>query len=118
MHDSRTIVVYEGNARDITFRLRKKGQRDFFDVSTASKIQLELDSPKGVERTPIEADESHPNADWANGKVIVSVDNTNLSDVVGTHPYALTVFIGAEEITVVTGNVEVAERPGFPAPAP
>ena len=110
------FTVYEGNTRNVRFELRKKGERAFFDVSAATKIQMEIDDPAGVEIAPIEADILHPDADWANGRVIVVVSPADLTASVGTRHYALTVFLGTEEITVITGHAEVAERPGFPAP--
>jgi hypothetical protein len=116
MRQDQNILTFEGNARNIVFRLRKKGQRDFFDVSTATKIQMELDDPEGDELAPIEADSGHSDADWSQGRVVVEITPGNLTANVGTYAYALTVFIGAEIVTAAAGHVEVAERPGYPAP--
>lgn len=116
MRAEQNILVYEGNTRNVLFELRKKGQRDFFDVSTASKIQFEVDNVDGVEQAPILADIAHPDADWANGRVIIVVSPSDVTATVGTRHYALTLFLGTEEITLVVGHIEVAERPGFPAP--
>lgn len=113
------IKTFEGNTRDIHFRLKLKGTKDFWDVSGADKIQLEWQRTCGDEaaQTPVEADQGHADADWADGLVVVTIGPSDVTALVGTVNYSLSVFFagaGAEEVTALVGQIEVAERFGYP----
>lgn len=110
-----TISLHVDNVRDVTFQLRRTGRREPFDV-TGQLIRLtaqryETESEEALE--PIDADPLHADADFANGKVIITIDE-RITQEVGSYRYALTLRTGTEEITLQTGRIEVRERPGFP----
>lgn len=105
-------TTYEGNRRALPFELRQSGQKGPWDVSGATQIRLEWENPDGTNGTPIIADSGHPQADWANGVVIVVIDNTNITAAIGTYDYTLTVDIGGEIISNQPGTIEVLNRPG------
>ena len=111
-----TIIVHENNVRELEFLIRIKGTRDFLDLSFADSVQFEVEEFAGQSFTPILADPGNPEADFANGKVIVAIDTT-LTAVVSSYPFSLTAFFpGGKSTTLATGILEVAERPGNPAP--
>lgn len=110
-----TISIHKDNVRDVTFQLRRTGRREPFDVTgqllrlTAQRYETETE--EALE--PIDADPLHPDADFANGKVVITVDE-RITEEVGTYEYALTLRTATEEITLQTGYIQVRERPGFP----
>lgn len=112
------ILVYEGNVKGIPFRFRVKGTKFFWDVSASSEIRLEYEKNAGQEQAFVVCNPLHPDADFVNGKVIAPISPSDLTGEVGSYPFALTVFMGTDVITAVTGHIEVAERPGFPFPPP
>ncbi len=109
------ITLHEANVRDITFQLRRVGRREPFDVTgqlirlTSQKVETQTNDPI----QPIDADALHVDADFATGKVIITVDG-RITDVVGSYDYALTLKTATEEITLQAGRIEVKERAGFP----
>jgi hypothetical protein len=112
------ITVHEGNIKAIPIRLRVKGTKLYWDVSAALQIKLEYEKGLGGEQAAVVCDENHPLADWSQGKVIVVVSPADVTAEVGSYPFSLTVFNGSEQVTAVTGHIEVLERPGFPEPPP
>lgn len=113
------IVTYEGNTRAIVFRLRKTGTTQYWDVSSASSIFLEgAPAGKGDQEPigPVQCDKQHPDADWANGKVVAVISPDDFTEEKGTKLFSLTVVIGSETITVDDGSIEVGDRPGYVPP--
>lgn len=118
MPDDLRIITFEGNVKAIPFRLRVKGTKTYWNVAAATRIVLEWERFAGQERLQLECDRLHANADWAAGKVVAVISPADLTEKAGSYPFSLTVYLGTEEITAVTGHVEVAERPGYPYPPP
>lgn len=114
--NTHTFRTYEGNQVALAFSLRREGIRGVWDVSTASTIRLEVTNPAGADLAPISALSAHPDANWAQGLVVVVIDGANVTAAIGTYRYALTVTIAGQIITAGTGQIEVLDRPGF-APA-
>jgi len=112
------LVVYEGNVKALPFRLRVKGTKNFWNVAAATQILLEYEESAGSPKLQVPCDINHAQADWANGKVVAQVSPADVTAKVGSYPFSLTVFLGTEEITAVSGHIEVKERPGFPYPPP
>lgn len=115
MSQGTKIVTYEGNAVRHTFNLKQFGRNAPVDVSTASAINFEWELPDGTVQTPVVVDSGEPGADWDNGVVVVFVQ-APITDIVGDYPFSLTVVINGETITYETGEVNVLDRRGFPAP--
>lgn len=107
--------VYEGNARDLPFQLRRKGIKGVWDVSTATSIVLEVTDPDGVDMTPIALADGGK-ANWALGVVIAPISVSDVTARIGTYAFAVTVTIAGEIITGGDGTIEVLDRPGFTAP--
>ena len=105
-------TTYEGNRRSLAFDLRRAGRRGPWDVSGATQIRLEWTAIDGTNGTPIVAVSSHPDANWAEGRVVVVIDSTNITASIGTYPYTLTVDIAGEVISIDPGTIEVLDRPG------
>jgi hypothetical protein len=113
---SRNFRIGEGNVRFIRIRLRRYGQAQPPSVADAAWIQFEWEDENGVTRVPIQADKLHPDADWAQGIVIVVLSRTDVLQNPGNKPYAITMSLGGQEITLVEGVVEVFDRAGYPLP--
>lgn len=106
------VHLYAGNRRYLTFRLRKKGQTGFVNVSTAQQIRLEYKRVNDSSLlAPIIADRNAPGADWVNGRVLFMVDATGLTARTGTYQYAVTVVTAGEEHTYHSDVCEVLDRP-------
>lgn len=105
--------TYEGNTIALPFELHREGVKGVWDVSGATQIALEVTSPSDADMTPILADENHADADWAAGLVVVVITGSNVTALLGTYRYSLTVTISGQVITVATGLIEVLDRPGF-----
>lgn len=113
------IQVQEGNSFVIPFVLRQRGKRGGWDVSTATKIQLEVSNSAGVSLPPIMADPNHPSADWEDGEVPIQIGPDDVTAVIGTYRGVVTVFIGSEEISIPQDDsfdIEINDRPGYPPP--
>lgn len=114
------LETFEGNTRTFIFKLRQKGANLPFDASGADKFMLEIERSEAEDETPftpIDALPTDPGADFANGIVPVTVTPSAPSPVtaeVGTYAFSLTMVTGTSEVTVAVGQLEVAERPGYP----
>lgn len=113
MTTTHRFETYEGNAVALPFELRREGVRGAWDVSGATNIRLEVSRQDGTDMSPINAQSSHPDANWASGIVVVVIDGTNVTASIGTYRYSLTVTISGQVITATTGVLEVLDRPGF-----
>ncbi len=109
MDASRNIETFEGNKHTIAFELRQKGTATAWNVSTATSISLEWEKDGVVQSAIACADGGE--AAWVTGIVTATIDATDVTEDVGTYPYAITVVIGGETLTVVSGLIEVKERP-------
>jgi len=122
------LEIPEGNRVTIVFKLKRKNTGDLIDVSSADSIQLEweYDSNYGQAdvQAPVDADNGHPEADWANGIVAVVISQDDVLERARTVGAALTVTfpaVGAVDGDIRTyaqGIIEVTDRPGYAPPAP
>lgn len=109
-----SFMTYEGNQLALPFELRREGIAGPWNVGSATQITLEVTRPNGTNMTPIVAQSSHPDANWALGVVVVVISGSDVTAAIGTYPYSLTVSIAGQIITAGTGLIEVRDRPGFP----
>jgi len=81
------------------FRLRKRGQRDYWNGVGATAIVLEwwLD---GVAGTPIVANSGHVQADWGAGYVPIQVDPTNVTAMAGSVTAVVRIEIDGESVAL------------------
>ena len=120
--DSLSLKTYEGNTRTFLFKLRTLRTRQPHDVSAVDKFKFEVKRQETEDDTPfapIEGFSSDAGADYVNGEVPITVLPTGTSPVaaeVGTYLFSLTHVTGSVEVTIAVGQLEVAERPGFPNP--
>lgn len=112
--DFRQVVQF-GNIVVLKFELRRFGSKMPLDVSLASQITLELETPDQVPFGSINAQPNAPGADWDVGLVYVTIGPANVTGIEGTWIVGLTVFLAGEEKTYRTGTVEVQRRPGYGA---
>jgi len=104
------LRISKRNTRSFMFRLRDKGENAYWDISAATEARIEWENIEGVVQTPVLADLNHPQADLANGKLIVTITGADIAANVGSFPYNLSIFIGGAEVTVVSGHIEVTDR--------
>lgn len=109
------LVFAEGNDLLYPITLRRLNQKAPVDLSTAAAILLEWEDDQGVEQVAVNVSSTLPGADWANGLVMLPINPSNFTAVVGRYTFSLTVQIAGQTITHVTGVIEVRERPGFPS---
>jgi len=115
MSDSRSnITLHEGDIRDVTFQLRRLGSRIAYDV-TGAVLRLRvsrLDLPANDAVDPYIADSLHTGADFASGKVVVTVDR-RVTQLTGTYQYALEIEqTDGQKFVLQTGKLEVKKLPG------
>lgn len=128
MADNVTVVgslilsTFEGNTRTFKFLLRQKGTRQPFDASGADKFKFECERQVVEGESPFAPIEILPTdvgADFANGIIPVTVTPDTpspITAVVGSYLFSLTMVTGTAEVTIARGQLEVAERPGYPPP--
>lgn len=110
---SRTL--HEGNARDIRIRLRRKGQRGYWDVSAAISGTLEIERvlPEGnVVLTPLALSKTYAGADWVNGLIVFPVGPSDVTALTGSYRCTLTLNYAAGSSTLVEVMFDVLSRPG------
>ena len=113
MATTHRFETYEGNSVALPFELRREGVKGVWDVSGATQIALEVTSPAGTDLSPVLADSNHADANWAEGLVVVVISSANVTNVIGSYAYSLTVTISGQILTVATGVIEVKDRPGY-----
>lgn len=116
MTDSRSnVVLHQNDIRDVTFQLRRLGRREVFDV-TGQLLRLRcarLDTPQDDELEPLTADPTHPDANYATGKVVIRVDRS-ITQLVGTYRYSLEIIQqDGQSFVLQTGKLEVKAHPAF-----
>jgi len=80
----------------------------YFDMSTATAVQLEANPVEGDPITPIQCYNSPP-ADWANGLVLIPFTPV-LTGVLGSWNFTLTAVMPSGPLTVAWGVIEVQDR--------
>lgn len=116
MNPGTNLTFFVGNLRTLIFHLKIKGTATAWNVSAATAIRLEWQPMNGSPETPLQASASHASAVWASGIVAIDLSESDVLAAAGTYEYSLTVTLGGETITAVTGIVEVQDRPGYPHP--
>lgn len=110
------LHTHRGNTKRFLFVVSEFGSTGPWDLSGASTILWEFTDQRGVELAPHIVQPDALLADWANGHVVVESNPQNVSGVVGSYQFSLTVWIDGKERTVLTGQIEVHARAGYPVP--
>jgi hypothetical protein len=112
MADPVVIDTYLGNTKWVKFRVRRKNKNSYYDVTTASQIQMEVGRVGDLApMTPIPCVPTAPGADWITGLVPVLISAGDVTARVGTYKYTLTIFNAPYEDTADSGFFEVRDRP-------
>ncbi len=109
--------TFEGNKRNLLFRLRKRGFAGFFNLSPATEVRLETERLTTTAKTvlaPIICPPNHPKADFGKGLVVAIITGSDVTAQIASYLFSLTADIDLETITMATGRIEVRDRPGFP----
>ncbi len=105
------IELFHGNTRWLNLRLRRYGQREAMDVSTAQRIAVEFAKIGEAPLPPVYASRTAPGADWIGGRVPVLVSPADVTARIGSYDVSVTVFETPVERTAAVGRVEVLPRP-------
>lgn len=105
-----SYVTHYNAAEYHTWEFRRFLDKSPINVSGASQILLELRRPSGLNISPLPASPTTPGADWANGVVVILVDQV-VTAFVGTWGASISVYLAGETV-VRTGTIEVLDRPG------
>lgn len=107
------IDASHGAWKTLRFRLRRKGTRDNWDVSGASRISLEVNRIGEPGMTPLDFSPSALGADWTNGLVIGELSPADVTGRVGSYEILLLAYTGTKPYPVLGGRIEVQRRPVF-----
>lgn len=105
------IKTFQSNRLDFALRVIPAAGHTKPLFAQADRIWCELSDIDGKPLTRLLLWAAHPDADWANGVLVVSIGPTDATRDIGTVTFAITAESGEVVSTYVTGDIVVEDRP-------